>query len=355
MPPTLDDGWAVGTPPEVGLDETRLSQLDTFLKQWPQHNVHAVVIARRGKLVFERYFRGRERRWMEWSDPVDFYPTKKHDIRSISKSVTSLLIGVAISEDRFPSLDSPVIDYFPEYADLRTLKNGRITFRHLLTMSHGLRWDESRAWKSRANNERQLLEAKDPCRYVLEQPMALPPGASFNYSNGATTLLGAALAKAVGQTLEVYSKEKLFEPLGITDFEWLGFPNSAQVAAFAGLRLRPRDLAKLGQLVTDDGRWNGKQVVPAWWIVESTKPQINAEGPAAMYYGYQWWLGRSLLNGHEFTWTAGYGSGGQRLFIVPGLDLVVVVNAFNFRYYIPVAILNRFVMPAVTDYPSLSA
>jgi CubicO group peptidase (beta-lactamase class C family) len=121
------------------------------------------------------------------------------------------------------------------------------------------------------------------------------------------------------------------------------------------LRLRPRDLAKLGQLVADEGRWNGKQLVPAWWIVESTKPHVNAEGPAAMYYGYQWWLGRSLLSGHEFTWTAGYGSGGQRLFIVPGLDLVVVVNAFNFRHYISNALLDRFVMPAVTDYPPLSA
>jgi len=355
MLPTPDDGWAVAAPSAVGLDAARLSQIEKFLKEWPQRNVHAVVIARRGKLVFERYFRGRERRWMEWSDPVEFSSTKKHDIRSISKSVTSLLLGVAISEDKFPPLDSLVIDYFPEYADLRTVKNGRISFRHLLTMSHGLRWDESRAWKSRANNERQLLEAKDPCRYVLEQPMALQPGASFKYSGGATTLLGAALAKAVGQALEVYARKRLFEPLGITDFEWLGFTNSAQAAAFAGLRLRPRDLAKLGQLVADYGRWNGKQVVPAWWIVESTKPHINAEGPAAMYYGYHWWLGRSLLNGSEFTWIAGYGSGGQRLFIVPGLDLIVVINAFNFRDYIPIAILNRFVLPAVMDCPSLCA
>src|SRR5262245_12777679 len=103
MPATLDDGWAVATPPEVGLDAVRLSQLDTFLKQWPQHNVHAVVVVRRGKLVFERYFRGRERRWMEWSGLTEFSSTKKHDIRSISKSVTSLLIGVAVGEARFPS------------------------------------------------------------------------------------------------------------------------------------------------------------------------------------------------------------------------------------------------------------
>jgi CubicO group peptidase (beta-lactamase class C family) len=355
MPSTLDNEWAVATPAEVGLDASRLSQLDTFLKQWPQHNVHAVVIVRRGKLVFERYLRGRERRWMEWSSSVRFSPTKKHDIRSISKSVTSLLIGVAVSEGRFPALDSPVIDYFPEYADLRTIENARITFRHLLTMTHGLQWDESRSWKSRANNERQLLEARDPYRYVLEQPMALPPGASFNYSGGATSLLGAALAKAVGRKIDVYAREKLFEPLGITDFEWLNFTGSAEVAAFAGLRLRPRDLAKLGQLMVDDGRWNSRQVLPAWWIGESTMPRVNVEGNGVLYYGYQWWLGRSLLDGHDLTWIAGFGSGGQRLFIVPGLDLVVVVNAFNYRSHIPIAILNRFVMPAVTDYPSLSA
>jgi len=238
MPPTLDDGWDVVTPPEVGFDATRLSELDIFLRQWPGHNVHAVVIVRRGKLVFERYFRGRERRWMEWTSSVQFSSTKKHDIRSISKSVTSLLIGMAVSEDNFPPLDSPVIDYFPEYADLRTRENARITFRHLLTMSHGQQWDESRSWNSRDNNERQLLEAKDPCRYVLERPMALPPGASFNYSGGATSLLAAALAKAVGQRIDVYAGEKLFEPLGITDFEWMGFTGSAKVTAFAGLRLR---------------------------------------------------------------------------------------------------------------------
>jgi CubicO group peptidase (beta-lactamase class C family) len=355
MSPTLDDGWAVATPTEVGLDADRLSQLDTFLKQWPRHNVHAVVIARRGKLVFERYWRGRERRWMEWSSVVEFSAAKKHDIRSISKSVTSLLIGAAVSEDRFPPLDSPVIDYFPEYADLRTVKNARITFRHLLTMTHGQRWDESRSWKSRANNERQLLEAGDPYRYVLEQPMALPPGTSFNYSGGATSLLGAALAKAVGRRIDVYAREKLFQPLGITDFEWLNFTGSAEVAAFTGLRLRPRDLAKLGQLVADEGRWNGRQVLPARWINQSTTPHVNADGNGALYYGYQWWLGRSLLDGHDLTWIAGVGSGGQRLFIVPGLDLVVVVNAFNYRSHIPIAILNRLVLPAVTDYPSRSA
>jgi CubicO group peptidase (beta-lactamase class C family) len=352
---TIDDGWTVAVPSEVGLDVARLSGLEAFLRHWPKRNVHAVVIVRRGKLAFERYFCGRERRWMEWSAPVQFSPETKHDIRSISKSVTSLLVGLAVSEERFPPLDSSVVDYFPEYVHLRTAKNARITFRHLLTMSHGQRWDAGRSWKSQANNERQLLEAKDPYRYVLEQRVASPPGVLFNYSSGATTLLSAALAKAVGRAIDVYAKEKLFEPLGITDVEWLSFIGSAEVAACAGLRLRPRDLAKLGQLVADGGRWNGKQVVPAWWITDSTTPRVNVEGHGALYYGYHWWLGRSLLNGHDLTWTAGFGAGGQRLFIMPELNLVVVVNAFDPRYSIPIAILNRFVLPAVTDYPLLPA
>ncbi|MCC8966812.1 serine hydrolase [Bradyrhizobium sp. Pear76] len=105
-------------------------------------------------------------------------------------------------------------------------------------MSRGLRWDEARGWKSQANNERHLLEANDPYRYVLQQRMALPPGVLFNHSGGATSLLAAALAKSVGQSIHVYAREKLFAPLGITDVEWLSFTGSAELAAFAGLRLR---------------------------------------------------------------------------------------------------------------------
>ena len=182
---------------------------------------------------------------MAWSKSVRFSVTQKHDIRSISKSVTSLLIGMAVSEDRFPPLDLPVIDYFPEYSDLRTRENGQITFRHLLTMSHGLQWDENRNWKSQANNERQLLELKDPCRYVLAQPMALPPGAAFNYSGGATTLLAAALTKAVSRTSMFMRGRSCSNRCGITDFEWLGFAATPRLQRLPGLRLRPRDLAKL--------------------------------------------------------------------------------------------------------------
>ena len=339
--------WTIARPEEVGIDGRRLDGLETFLRQWPRRNVHAVLVVRHGRLAFERYFAGRERRWMEWTASVRFAPDVKHDVRSISKSVTSLLVGLAIGEGKFPSLDSPVLDGFPEHAGLRSARNAGITFRHLLTMAHGQRWDESRSWKSPWNNERQLLEAGDPVRYVLEQPMAAPPGAVFCYSGGATTLLAAVLARAVGRGLDAYAREAMFEPLGIADVDWLRFPNAPEVAAFAGLRLRPRDLAKLGQLVADDGRWDGRQLLPDGWIAESTTPRLNVEGRPGLFYGYHWWLGRSLVHGREVGWTAGFGSGGQRLFVVPSLDLVVVVTAFDPRPAIPLALLDRFVLPAV--------
>ncbi len=352
-PQSIGDSWSIAAPDEVGLDGARLCELDAFLNAWPKRNIHAVVVVRRGKLVFERYFAGQDERWTLGSGSTRFSPTEKHDIRSISKSVTSLLVGIALAEGKFPPLDSPVIDFYPQYADLRTAEKARITFRHLLTMSHGLVWDENVAWSDPKNNERLMFEAKDPYRYTLEQPVALPPGMLFNYSGGATTLLAGALMKATTRKIDDYAKEKLFTPLGITDFEWLDFAGSSEIAAFGGLRLRPRDLAKIGQLLASGGLWDGKRVLREGWVAESTKPRLNTEAPLWFYYGYQWWLGRSLLRGRDLTWTAGFGNGGQRLFVVPELDLVVAINSAHYgsplQGIIPIAILNRLVLPAVKD------
>ena len=308
-------------------------------------------MVRHGKLVVEHYRMGKDLRFAgEDLGVVQFTPTEKHDIRSISKSTTALLVGIALGEGRYPAIDSPVMDSFPEYAELRTPEKARITFRHLLTMSPGLKWDESVAWMSPNNNERLMFEATDPYRYILEQPVAIAPGTTFNYSGGANSLLGRVLAKATGRRVDDYAREKLFGPLAITDFEWLPFSGSPEIAAFGGLRLRPRDLAKLGQLMASGGRWNGRQVVPADWIAESVKPRLNTDG-SVLYYGYQWWLGRSLLRGRDLAWIGGIGNGGQRLYVVPDLDLVVAINSAHYgsplQGVIPISILNRFVLPAV--------
>ncbi len=351
-PAPLDDGWSIAAPAEVGIDPAQLCRLDAFLGQWPDANIHAVVVARNGRLVMERYFTGADENWGRPLGTVQFGPETRHDLRSISKSVTSLLVGIALGEGRFPSLDSPAIDFFPELAPLRTADNARITFANLLTMSSGLKWNESIPYTDPANSERRLIASPTPLKYVFEQPVVTPPGSTYNYNGGNTTILGAAVSKAAGQPLDDYARDKLFMPLDILSFEWIGLPLAGELrAAASGLRLRPRDTAKLGRLLLTDGQWNGRQVVPAGWAAQSIRPRINGDG--LFFYGYQWWLGRSFHNGAELSWVAGVGLGGQRLYIVPALDLVVMISAGHYasglQGVIPAGIFTRVVLPAVRD------
>ena len=350
-PVALNDGWTLPRRPRSGSMPPSSASSNSFVAQWPEANIHAVVVVRNGKLAMERYFAGEDERWGDKLGRVTYGPEVKHDLRSISKSVTSLLVGIARSEGKFPVLDSPVFEAFPDYADLRTPEKARITFRDLLTMSSGLAWDENRPWNDPRNNEREMIMAADPFRYILSQPVAFPPGTVYAYSGGGTSLLGETLIRSTGRSLRDYARDRLFTPLDITDFEWLDAGVSGRLGAFGSLRLRPRDAAKLGRLLQTDGQWNGKQVLPAGWAAKSIKPRINGE--ALFFYGYQWWLGRSFRNGAELVWAAGVGLGGQRLYIVPSLDLVVMINSGHYasglQGVIPAGIFNRIVLPAVKD------
>ncbi len=352
-PAALADGWTITAQADLGLDPAKLCELDAFIAQWPQANIHTVVVVRKGKLAMERYFSGADERWGSSLGTVQYAPEVKHDLRSISKSVTSLLVGIARGEGKFPALDSPAIDFFPRYASFKTADNARITFADFLTMSSGLAWDESLPYSNPANSERRLIDAADPLKYVFEQRLVARPGETYNYNGGGTTVLAAAVTKATGQRLDDYARVKLFSPLDITDFDWVKLPFAADSppAAASGLRLRARDAAKLGQIVLSDGAWKEKQVLPKGWAADSIKPRINGEG--LYFYGYQWWLGRNLRNGAELTWAAGVGYGGQRLYVVPALDLVVMVNAGHYggplQGVIPLGIFTRVVLPAVKD------
>jgi CubicO group peptidase (beta-lactamase class C family) len=350
-PTAMNDGWSLASQADAGLDPAKLCELDAFLHEWPEPGIHAVVVVRNGKLVMERYFAGDDERWGEKLGTVRFGPEVKHDLKSISKSVTSLLIGIALSEGKFPALDSPVLDAFPEYPDLRTPEKSRITFRDLLTMSSGLAWEEDVPYANPRNDERGMLEAKDPFRYILSRPLAAPPGGVYHYSGGVTSLLGEALVKTTGRSLTDYARDKLFLPIDAPDFEWLEVGLSRRLGAYGSLRMRPRDAAKLGRLLLSDGAWNGKQVLPAGWAAQSITPRTNGDGP--FFYGYQWWLGRTFRNGAELKWAAGYGIGGQRLFVVPTLDLVVMISAGLYgrpqQFVLPNNIFTRVVLPAVKD------
>jgi len=350
-PEKMDDGWSVSRPQDQGLDPALICSIGPRLEAWKDANVHAVVVARHGVLVYERYIAGEDQNWGKPLGRVAYNAGMVHDLRSVTKSLTSLVVGIALDRGWIKDLDAPVLSFFPEYADLRGPEKDRITLRHLLMMSTGLVWDETIPYSNPENSENQLYEAKDPYRYVLERPVADRPGQIFNYVTGAPSVLGAVVRKVTGKQFDVVEKEVLFEPLGIAGAEWTHFDNGDPMAG-GGLRLRPRDLAKIGQLVLAHGAWNGQQIVPATWIEQSTAPRLNAY--SMYFYGYQWWLGRSLLDGHQVDWIAGRGYGGQRLFIVPSLDLVVVVMAGHYdnsalQEIVGISLLNRKVLPATRN------
>ena len=266
-PAAIGDGWQMATQESAGFDPKRLCELQAKLAAMPQHNVHGVVVVRGGRLVFENYPTGPDQRWGRDLGPTEHGPEVRHDVRSVSKSVTSLLVGIALDRKLIASVDEPVLALFPEYADLRTPEKDRILVRHLLAMSSGIAWDESLPYSDPRNSEIQMIRSPDPNRFVLEQPIRSAPDKVWNYSGGSTQLLGAIVEKVSGQRLDAFAREVLFEPLGIADVEWVNMP-SGGVAVASGLRLRPRDMAKIGQLLLSGGAWDGRRIVSAEWLRE---------------------------------------------------------------------------------------
>jgi CubicO group peptidase (beta-lactamase class C family) len=348
-PAPRDDGWKVAAPVTVGLDPVALCALVPKFDGWTAADVHAVLVVRDGTLVFEHYFSGADERWGHSLGTVTFGPEVKHDLRSITKSVTSLVLGIAIGRGWLPGVEAPVLSLLPQYADLRSAATEHITLRDLLTMSAGLKWDETLPYTNPDNSEIQMDFSPDPYRYVLTRPVDTPPGTVWNYSGGSAALISAVLHQATGKTEDVLAQELLFDPLGIKDVAWARYPATGEPIAASGLAMRPRDLAKLGQLVLNHGMWDGRQVVPAAWVEASIAPRIQAS--QLYFYGYQWWLGRSLVNGRQVDWALGLGLGGQRLFIVPQLDMIVLVMAGLYHSEmqggVPLIALNRYVLAAV--------
>jgi CubicO group peptidase (beta-lactamase class C family) len=348
-PTDLKDGWRIATPESVGLSSATLCSMVKFIDESKQNNVHAVLVIRHGQLVFEQYFTGSDYHLGQAVGEVKFGPAVKHDDRSITKSITALVLGIALDRGWIKNLDQPVMSFFPQYADLRTTDRDRITLADLLTMSSGLEWHEFGVpYTSKANSEIAMDTSADPYKYALAQNVVAPPGQVWNYSSGSAELIAAVLKKATGKPLDQLAREVLFEPHGITDVEWYKYAQG-NVSAAAGLRLRPRDLAKIGQLVLQRGTWNGKQLVPASWIRSATSPHMQAI--ELYFYGYQFWLGRSLFDQRELIWSSAIGNGGERMFIVPELDLVVVMNAGLYdsplQVSLPMEIFNGYVMRAI--------
>ena len=282
--------------------------------------------------MIEEYFQGEDERRGQPLGNVRFDAATLHDLRSVSKSVTSALFGIAMASGAIRDLDAPVLSYFPEYQDLQTPERLRIRLRDVLSMTSGLEWDEdSKPYGDPLNSETAMDAASDRYRFVLSRPIAAAPGEKFRYSGGNTLLLARVIERATKQPLNAYAQQVLFRPLGIERYEWITYPDGTPIAA-SGLRLPPRDMAKFGLLYMQHGKWRGAQVVPEAWVTASTSPQAKiSDRPFGFQnYGYQWWLGTARDAAHT-PWIMAVGYGGQRIMLIPSRDLVLVMTSGMYR------------------------
>ena len=294
-------------------------------------NTHAVLIQRGTSTLAEAYYAGQDRPSGAWfSRRVEFGPHVLHDLRSISKSVVGLLVGIVQAQGRLGELTRPVFDFFPEHTDLADEQRRTLSLRHLLDMTTGWDWDETNpSYADPRNSEWRMARAADPVRHVLELPQVAPPGIRWEYCGGATMLLAEILERATGKPLATLAQELLFTPLDIAHFEWRT-DSRGKALAFSGLRLTPRDLARIGRLLLTKGRSADRTVLPEGWITETLTPRQRAWD--GFRYGAQWWHGPFTQGpGSTIAWVSAWGNGGQRLFVVPSLDLTVVVTAGRYN------------------------
>lgn len=291
--------WKTTTPEEQGMDSGKLLEMLKILHDSDFH-VDSVTIVRNGYIVLDSYF-------------YPFPENTKHNLYSCSKSVMSILIGIAIEENWIKDVEQPVLSFFPGKAIANMDEDKKqMTLENLLTMTTGMACEDSYRHGRRGLYE--MMRSSDWAQHVLDLKMMEPPGEVFEYCNGATYLLSVILQKASGKKALDFARQHLFSPLGITEAYWETNSQGFDLG-FAYLRLTPRDMAKIGWLFLNRGKWENRQVVPADWVRESTRRQINA-GTLTEYYGYQWWV--------EKDFYAAIGWGGQLILVAPEKSIVAV-------------------------------
>jgi len=314
------DGWPTSRPEAQGMDGKLLEQAIITIDQ-EELAVHSMLVIRNGVIVTERYH------------PL-YGRSKKHDLHSITKSVVSAMVGIAIDKGFISSVEDPVLSYFPDYVPDGDPRRQAITLEHLLTMSSGLRQIDTL----------QMLQSDDAAQHVLDLEMTSEPGTTWDYNDGNYHLLSAILQRTTGMRALEFAEAYLFGPLDISDITWGSDQNGITMGGW-GLWMTPRDAAKIGQLYLNDGVWEGEQVVPAEWVHRTVKERWQIENPGEpwnVYYGYGWWL-------HEIGAFAAHGSGGQFIYVMPDLDVVVVFTGglSDPELVEPELLIRKCVMPAL--------
>ena len=347
--------WPRAEPSAVGLDVAPVAALAAEVAAGDFGYVDRLLLVADGRLVFDERF---DQDYVEISrgqsgplgcgidacdEPGDvhdfnylhpdrhpFYQGREvHTLQSVTKSVTSTLIGIAIQRGDIPGVDTPVFELLSDY-DLDPV-DPRVrdaTLEDLLTMRLGIEWHETDRPPDDSNTTLQLEKSANWVEFTLSQPADADPGVKWAYNSGASHLMSAIILQATALTTAEYAEEYLFGPLGIRDYHWKQDPQGLPDTE-GGLYLAAEDLARIGQLYLQDGVWEGERLLPEGWVAAATARQVDDIAPnnpnRNWGYGYQWWrLDASGLD----VW-AGLGFGGQNLIVIPSRGLVGVINSWN--------------------------
>ncbi len=342
-PDANGDGWEVAHLTDVGMDEGLITTMMQWVYSERFEGIDSVVIARNNKLVLYEQVRQEIGEFDGWINNRDH---RRHILHSTSKSFTSALIGIAIDQGSITSTQVRFYDMFNYGAyDNWDPRKANMTLEDALTMRLGIEWDEWSLPYSDPNNQLVYLENNnwDWTKALLDLPMTSDPGTVYAYNTAATIAIGQALENATGIPMADFADQHLFFPMNITTAEWgrtpTGLPNGG-----SGLFLLPRDMAKFGQLFIDDGVWQGQQVISPAWIADSVERRVDISSWStySVAYGFQWWLDDFTHQGQTVAAYVTAGYGGQYIFALPDLELVVAFTGQNYGNGAGVA--NLYVM-----------
>jgi CubicO group peptidase (beta-lactamase class C family) len=343
--------WARATPEAMGVQREVLDSISAEIARGDYGYVDRMVVIRGGRLVFDTtyhhdydaiygdsarrrnplnawHFSGPYNYFNPWWHPY-YRRGDLHTLQSVTKTITSVVIGTAVTRREFPSIETPVLAFF-DTTRVRNMdaRKRRVTVRHLLTMTGGFDWNEDLPYIDPRNNAVAMEASHDWVQYTIDRPMAREPGSQFNYSSGETELLAHIFHRATGIDIEEYAARHLFGPLGIDRWFWKRSPTGL-IDTEGGLYLKAHDVAKIWYLFLKNGEWKGRRVVSADWVKASTTPTVQAlDRPGAPYYGLKWWLHQNPADTTKLVW-AGSGFGGQFPLAFPERDLIVVFNGWN--------------------------
>ncbi|HVO72949.1 MAG TPA: serine hydrolase, partial [Ignavibacteriaceae bacterium] len=337
-PAERGDDFICASLADVNIDSTYIYNLINKILNQEIPNIHSLLILKDGKLVLEEYF-------------YNYFFNRPHRIHSVTKSITSALIGIAIDKHLIRNVNEPVEKYFMDYGTAKWVREKyNIQIQHLLSMSAGLDWKSLTLNES--NDDMDMYKAEDFYKFLLNKEMKFEPGSNFCYNNGLSLMLCRIIEKSSGLSLKAFADENLFSPLNIENYSWDVAENGV-TRTDGGLKMLPRDMLKFGLLYLNQGKWKNKQLIPIDWINSSTKKIFNTDSRS---YGWHWWIKNYSINHKLFETFYAMGYGEQAIIIVPKESLIVVITAGNYLQleHRPFEIMAKFILPAIKSADNIS-